>query len=240
MPEVFDIVNAGPRSRFMVRTRNGAVIAHNCRLSLQFGGGDGALANMAGNYGVDLAEDLRKQIVWAYREGHPAMTTWWAVLEYAVLIALDQPGKPVDVPIGRGLCSKVTFVKDAVALRMHLPSGRAISYHNARLVLEPGASAPQAVYDKPEGYVETLDRKILSNNLVQGLARDLFWSAMLDIAPVEKIVHHVYDEVLMEVPKDRAELRLQQLIERLRMAPRWAPGLPLDAAGFVSLRWRKD
>lgn len=209
------------------------------RLSLGFGGGDGALDNMAQNYGVKLAEDLRRAIVWGYREGHPKMSVWWALLEYAVLIALDQPGKSVEVPIGRGLASKVVFVRDPVALRMHLPSGRAISYHNARLVLEPGASAPQAVYDKPEGYVETLDRKILSNNMVQGLARDLFWAAMLDVAPVEQIVHHVYDEVILEVPEARAELRLRQLIERLRQAPRWAPGLPLNAEGFVAKRWRK-
>lgn len=209
------------------------------RLSLGFGGGDGALDNMAQNYGVKLEDDLRRQIVWGYREGHPKMSTWWATLEYAVLIALDQPGKRVDVPIGRGMCSKVVFIKDAVALRMELPSGRSISYHNARLVLEPGASAPMAVYDKPEGFVETLDRKILSNNMVQGLARDLFWSAMLGVAPVEQIVHHVYDEMILEVPKDRADLRLQQLIDRLRQAPAWAPGLPLNAEGFVAPQWRK-
>lgn len=209
------------------------------RLALQFGGGDGALANMAAAYGIYLDDALRREIVWTYRENRPKMSTFWSVLEFAVLIALDQPGKPVEVPIGRGLCSKVTFVKDPVALRMHLPSGRAISYHNARLQLEPGASAPVAIYDKPEGYVETLDRKILSNNMVQGLARDLFWSAMLDVAPVEQIVHHVYDEMILEVPVERAELRLQQLIERLRKAPRWAPGLPLNAEGFVAPRWRK-
>ncbi|WHB31209.1 DNA polymerase [Xanthomonas phage NEB7] len=210
------------------------------RLSLQYGGGDGALDNMARNYGKYLEDDLRKKLVWKYRENHSKMATWWAALEYAVLIALDQPGRQVRMPIGRGMCSEVTFVKDSAALRMILPSGRAISYHNARLVLEPGASAPLAVYDKPEGFVETLDRKILSNNMVQGLARDLFWQAMLDIAPAEKIVHHVYDEVILEVPRDRAEVRLGQLLARLRVAPRWAPGLPLDAAGFVSDRWRKD
>lgn len=209
------------------------------RLSLGFGGGDGALDNMAQNYGVKLEDDLRKQIVWGYREGHPKMSTWWSTLEYAVLIALDQPGQRVTVPIGRGLCSQVVFVRDPVALRMELPSGRSISYHNARLVLQPGATAPEAVYDKPEGFVETLDRKILSNNMVQGLARDLFWSAMLDVAPAEQIVHHVYDEMVLEVPTDRAELRLQQLIERLRKAPAWAPGLPLNAEGFVAPRWRK-
>lgn len=209
------------------------------RLALQFGGGDGALANMAAAYGIYLDEKLRQEIVWTYRENRPKMSSFWSTLEFAALIALDQPGKPVEMKIGRGMCSKVVFIKDAVALRMELPSGRSISYHNARLVLEPGASAPMAVYDKPEGFVETLDRKILSNNMVQGLARDLFWSAMLAVAPVEQIVHHVYDEMILEVPKDRADLRLQQLIDRLRKAPAWAPGLPLNAEGFVAPQWRK-
>ncbi|NEK64606.1 MAG: hypothetical protein G3W71_20115 [Xanthomonas perforans] len=45
--------------------------------------------------------------------------------------------------------------------------------------------------------------------------------------------------MLLEVPEERAEQRLQQLIDRLRRAPRWAPGLPLNAEGFISKRWRK-
>ncbi|AVO24241.1 DNA polymerase I [Xanthomonas phage XPV1] len=75
--------------------------------------------------------------------------------------------------------------------------------------------------------------------MTQGLARDLFWEAMLSVAPVEQIVHHVYDEVILEVPEDRAELRLKQLEARLSKAPLWAPGLPLGAEGFVSPYWRK-
>lgn len=210
------------------------------RLSLGFGGGVGAFTSMAANYGVYVEPDEAERIVWKFREGRPAFERWWAVLEYAVLIALDTPGRTVEVPIGRGDCSKAVFVRDDRALRMELPSGRAISYHNARLHLEPGASVPQAVYDKPEGYVETLDRKILSNNMTQGLARDLFWEAMMDVGRVEQIVHHVYDEMLLEIPADRAALRLEQLLARLRMQPAWCPGLPLDAAGYVNPRWRKD
>lgn len=210
------------------------------RLALGFGGGVGAFTSMAANYGVYVEPEEAERIVWKFREAHPALERWWAVLEYAVLIALDTPGRPVEVPIGRGFCTKAVFVRDDRALRMELPSGRAISYHNARLHLEPGASVPQAIYDKPEGYVETLDRKILSNNMTQGLARDLFWEAMVDVGRVEKIVHHVYDEMLLELPAERAQERLEQLLARLRMTPAWCPGLPLDAAGYVNPRWRKD
>lgn len=211
-------------------------------LALGFGGGDGAFVSMAANYGVHLPPEQVSEIVFNWRAGRPAFERWWSMLEYAVLVALDpmQHGRPVDVPIGRGHCTKATFIKDGPALRMMLPSGRAISYHNARLHLEPGASAPTAVYDKPEGYVETLDRKILSNNMTQGLARDHFWEIMLDVNRAEQIVHHIYDQVVLEVPAERAELRLQQLIERMRTVPRWAPGLPLDAAGYTALIWRKD
>jgi DNA polymerase bacteriophage-type len=209
-------------------------------LALGYGGGDGAFANMAANYGVHLPPEEVSDIVFNWRAARPAFERWWSVLEYAALIALDQPGREVSVPIGRGECTAVVFVRDDRALRMRMPSGRTISYHNARLHLEPGANVPLASYDKPEGYVETLDRKILSNNLTQGLARDLFWSIMLDVDPIEPIVHHVYDEIILELPSDRAALRLEQLLARMRMAPAWAPGLPLDAAGYVNPRWRKD
>ena len=209
-------------------------------LALGYGGGAGAFANMAANYGVHLPPEQVDEIVWNWRAGRAAFERWWSLCEYSILIALDQPGREVAMPIGRDFCSKVTFVRDDVALRMHLPSGRTISYHNARLHLEPGATVPIAVYDKPEGYVETLDRKIVSNNMTQGLARDLFWEILLDVDPIEQIVHHVYDEAILEVPIERAELRLEQLLARMKITTSWAPGLPLGAEGWVSNRWRKD
>lgn len=209
-------------------------------LALGYGGGAGAFGNMAANYGVHLPPEQVDEIVWMWRQGRAAFERWWSLCEYSILVALDQPGRIIDMPVGRDFCSKVSFVRDDVALRMHLPSGRAISYHNARLHLEPGASVPVAVYDKPEGYVETLDRKIVSNNMTQGMARDLFWEIMLDVEPIEEIVHHVYDEVILEVPIERAELRLEQLLARMKIAPPHSPGLPLGAEGWVSLRWRKD
>ena len=210
------------------------------QLALTYGGGEGAFINMAANYGVHLEPEHVAEIVWNWRAKRPAFERWWSLLEYAALIALDQPGKPIDVPIGRGLCSKITFVREARALAMHLPSGRAIRYHDAKLSTEPGAGIPVAVYLKPEGYYERLDRKTLSNNLTQGLARDLFWEILIDAEKVEEVVHHVYDEAILEVPAERAQARMEQLLARMRIIPAWAPGLPLGADGAVSLRWGKD
>lgn len=210
-------------------------------LALGFGGGDGAFASMAANYGVELPPETVSEIVFNWRAGRPAFERWWSVLEYAALMALDQPGREIEVPVGRDFCSKIVFVRDDVALRMRMPCGwREISYHNARLHLEPGASVPTAVYDKPEGYIETLDRKILSNNLTQGAARDLFWSVLLDIDhPLSPVVHHVYDEALLEVPAELAAMREEQLVARMTRGEPWCPGLPLGAEGWAGKRWRK-
>lgn len=209
-------------------------------LSLGYGGAENALAGMAKNYGVEIPPDEQTVIVYGWRGARPAFERWWALCEYSAMIALDQQGREVRMPIGRDFCSEIVFVRDARALRMHLPSGRAISYHNARLHLEPGATAPVAVYDKPEGYIETLDRKILSNNMTQGLARDVFGEILLDVERVLPVVHHVHDELLIEHPAAGAEQVLEHLLERMRQTPAWCPGLPLDAAGYVAEEWRKD
>lgn len=50
MLEVYDISNCGPNNRYMVMTRRGPLIVHNCG----YGGGIGAYAMMAKNYGIDL------------------------------------------------------------------------------------------------------------------------------------------------------------------------------------------
>lgn len=209
-------------------------------LALGYGGGDGAFTLMASNYGVHLPPEQVTEIVFNWRAGRPAFGRWWSLCEYAILIALDQPGKEVPMPVGRDGKSVIIFVRDDRALRMHMPGGRAISYHNARLHLDPGASAPIAIYDKPEGFIETLDRKIVSNNQTQGLACDFFWEVLQDVDRVENIVHHVYDQIVLEVPRERAAQRLAQLIERFKIAPQWAPGLPLNAAGYINDQWRKD
>ena len=221
-------------------TKDQRQVGKVAQLALTYGGGAMAFTSMAANYGVHLPDDQVQDIVANWRTGRPAFERWWSMLEYAALMALDQPGRAVDVPIGRGFCAKVTFVRDDRALRMQLPSGRAISYHDAKLHMEPGATVPVAIYLKPEGYYERLDRKTLSNNLTQGLARDLFWEILIDAERVERIVHRVYDEVILEVPKERAQQRLDELLARMKITPGWAPGLPLGADGAISDSWGKD
>ena len=49
----------------------------------------------------------------------------------------------------------------------------------------------------------------------------------------------VHDEAICEVP-DTAAFSAERMEKIMCRLPKWAAGLPLAAAGFESLRYRKD
>jgi DNA polymerase len=77
----------------------------------------------------------------------------------------------------------------------------------------------------------------LTENIVQAISRDCLANAMvkLDAAGFE-IVMHVHDEVVAEVEGDH----LEEMLELMREPIPWAPGLPLEAAGFTTDFYMKD
>ena len=54
-----------------------------------------------------------------------------------------------------------------------------------------------------------------------------------------QIVLSVHDELLTETP-DRDEFNADELGQMMSIAPPWAKGIPLAAAGFETARYRKD
>lgn len=80
----------------------------------------------------------------------------------------------------------------------------------------------------------------ISENWCQAVARDVFFSGMRRARDAGfKVVLRVHDELVAEVPAD-GPLGYQQLAEHMGANPGWAAGLPLAAAGFDAVRYRKD
>lgn len=74
----------------------------------------------------------------------------------------------------------------------------------------------------------------MTNNLAQGLARDVFADTMLRLDAADiPIVMHVHDEVVCEVPASEAEDRRQQIEEIMSTPPAWIPELPLDTEATI-------
>jgi DNA polymerase len=53
------------------------------------------------------------------------------------------------------------------------------------------------------------------------------------------LIATIHDELIAEVSVDEADDTLGAMLGIMRKAPSWAPGLPVDAAGFVVRRYQK-
>lgn len=175
-----------------------------------------------------------RALVVLWREAHPRITALWPAVEEAARSAILSPGKEF-------VAGRLTFDMKGAWLRMRLPSGRYLLYPNAKLV---GAErqiqfATWNVYKKAWTREPTYGGKLVEN-ACQAIARDVMASAMPEAERQGfPIVLTVHDELVTE-PLDSPFQSAEVLSAILATNPKWAESLPLAAAGFETMRYRKD
>lgn len=114
-----------------------------------------------------------------------------------------------------------------------------------RFVLEAGRYEP--VYDLKDAgdlhrfTVAGTGRPFIVHNCVQAVARDCLAETLLRLdACGYEVCLHVHDEVIVEVPIDKAEEQLKNICEIMGKEILWAKGLPLNAAGYNTKYYKKD
>lgn len=183
-----------------------------------------------------------RQIVDSFRNTYRAIPLLWNSLEWALRRSID------SLPTDLGWLS---IDQRGSVTRVFLPSGRAIRYEDLRL--EPGERAvhylgndgmvheftpdePSMVY----GREDHLYGGKLCENIVQAIARDLLVEAILRLeARGLRVIFHVHDEVIVEVPATDAEAARQLVDAELSRQPEWAPGLPVKCEARVMERYAK-
>jgi len=120
---------------------------------------------------------------------------------------------------------------------VELPSGRALRYFDT-------VKTPRGFYTaKTErgGVSRSLYGCLLTENIVQATARDLFAEHLLQIhrAGIGRIVFHVHDEVIVEVPEARAEEACAQIQTIMSTTPDWLSGCPVAAEAGIFKRYTK-
>jgi DNA polymerase len=78
----------------------------------------------------------------------------------------------------------------------------------------------------------------LVENVTQAVARDVMVEAMLKLRGVP-LVATIHDELIAEVVENRADGALAEMLFMMRTTPAWAPGLPVNAVGFIVKRYQK-
>jgi DNA polymerase len=132
-----------------------------------------------------------------------------------------------------------------------LPSGRKLFYSNPHFKDKKigRSTMPMRVlcYDgiiqetKQWGEIDTYGGK-LTENIVQAIARDLIGYSMMQLDRAGyRIVAHIHDECISEVPFDGKEQQYYDMMVALMSTPPdWASDLPLRADGYLTPYYKKD
>ena len=199
-------------------------------LACGYGGGVNALKAFGADK-MGLTEAEMQEIVDNWRAASPTIPRFWREAEQAARAALEQPGKVTRMSCG------VMYRRDAQALRCQLPSGRQLSYWDARL--EDGSITYMGQGGQGGGWMkkETWGGKLVEN-IVQAYARDCLAVAMDRLADAGfQICFHVHDEVVAEAP---AGTSWEEMAEIMGRPIAWAPGLLLRADGYTTDFYMKD
>lgn len=209
-------------------------------LALGYQGGAGALINM-GALDMGIPEDDLPDIVQRWRDTNKRICDLWYKMNSSAVEAISTGS---SVGVGRLLVScEYDAVHEVKYLTVLLPSGRKL-YYNSPQIGENKWGGPSISYmgmdqtTKKWKRIETYGGKLVEN-CVQAVARDCLAQA---IENLEKeglpVVFHIHDEVVIDCRADTATL--DDVVNIMSQPIPWAPGLPLNADGWVGGFFKKD
>lgn len=209
-------------------------------LALGYQGGAGALINM-GALDMGIPEDDLPDIVQRWRDTNKRICDLWYKMNSAAVEAISTG---CSVGVGRLLVScEYDAAHEVEYLTVLLPSGRKL-YYNSPQIGENKWGGPSISYmgmdqtTKKWKRIETYGGKLVEN-CVQAVARDCLAQA---IESLEKeglsVVFHIHDEVVIDCRADTATL--DDVVNIMSRPIPWAPGLPLNADGWVGGFFKKD
>ena len=205
-------------------------------LACGFQGGVGAMKRM--DKSGAIPEEELQSIVDAWRAANPKIPKLWRNCELAAKTAIREHR---TVRLAHGIA--FSYINGNLFIK--LPGGRKLCYWDARLREDPVTGREQIVYmgvnqeTKAWGVTETYGGKLVEN-ITQATARDCLAVAMTRVSALGyKIVMHVHDEMIVDVPYEDTDALA--VINRCMAEPiDWAPGLPLKGDGYETPYYMKD
>ena len=195
-------------------------------LALGYGGGTKALIDM-GALDMGLNEEELPELLNMWRTSNPAIVRFWRTVQDAAMDAIK--GKPRRLPHG------ISFIREAGILFIGLPSGRRIAYVKPEIG-ENRFGGKSITYmgmnqeSKKWARLETWGGKLVEN-IVQAFARDCLAESIVKLDKADyKVVFHVHDEVILDVPKGVSSA--QEVAALMGQPIPWAQGLPLNADAY--------
>ena len=181
-----------------------------------------------------LAADLIKRL---WRAAHPQTVIFWKALEDGVknTLLFKTPTR-----VGKIICEY-----ENEFLYLKLPNGRRLAYYQAeiRITKTKWGNKETISFMGENSLTNKWERQYtyggsLAENVTQATARDFLVHGMQTLeAQGYPVIGHVHDEVICEV--DTAINDIKQFEGLMTQLPKWGKGIPLAAAGWIGLRYKK-
>lgn len=235
-------------------------------LALGYGGGVGAMKAM--DKSGSIPEEELPEIVQKWRDASPSICKLWKRVEQAAARAIEEQ-RTVELPrkvydpararenetlmgAPRGSYSdyfkeeggELRFSYKDKILFIELPSGRKLAYQGVEY--KPNVRGMDALSyrgtdqtTKQWVQIETWGGKLVEN-IVQAIARDCLAETMRAVEGAGyKIVMHVHDEIIVDVPNGDKKA-LETICGIMARPVKWAPGLLLRGDGYETNYYKKD
>ena len=236
---VYDLRDAGPNHRFMVKTNHGVLLVHNCG----YGVGHTKYSNTLLRQGIRLHEDLdqhhemAKHAHMIYRMSNNAITSFWKQCQ-RVIEHLAQGGEGyfggangeafhyamLPVPGGQQAVPSIEL----------LGTGYTLRYPGLRWERNESGKV-EYFYDRPRGKNMVKTRiygGALTENLIQALAFQLLmWQACRMDEQGIPMLANIHDAWLSYAPEDKAEELQKQMEYWMSQVPDWLKGFPVACEG---------
>lgn len=179
-------------------------------LGLGYGAGASVFVKIAKSMaGLDVSLSQAEQAVGEFRRTNPLILDLWRYLDIALR---SHEGKDFELP---------------------LLSGRSLTYRHVRRCSSGMAADVQGKRCQFFGGK-------LAENLTSATARDVLGWILLRLEDAGfRVVMHVHDEVVVEVPMDQAEVAKAKVHSIMTTNPPWLEDLPLSAETFLTNRYTK-
>ncbi|MBL4937626.1 DNA polymerase [Clostridium sp. YIM B02515] len=209
-------------------------------LALGYQGSTGALIAM-GALKMALKEEELKDLVKRWRASNKRIVDLWYSIENAALEVM-KTGQVVGIK-GLIIAREIDFNNNQDFLTIKLPSERKLFY--AKPFLKTNEMGREALYyrginqeKKKWESIPTYGGK-LTENIVQAIARDCLAESLKRLeAAGYQTCFHVHDEVILDVPKDKADIKAVTDIMGQPIA--WAQGLLLKSEGYETGFYKKE
>lgn len=203
----------------------------------------------AENMGIALSREDSHKAVKIFRKAYSEIPEAWYAYEEAIAHTI-RSGKTTRVGV-------IRFRMERPYLTAELPSGRKLWY------LHPRVRKAKIKYVDKDGEQQEFEKDSISymgkmqngskwvriqshggkfiENFVQAIARDVLREGLLAAAEDGfNIVLHVHDEIVCEQDRGDNYFTEPRLRELMSQEIPWCADMPLDAAGYTAVIYRKD